>query len=153
MWGLPHNTKMKRPRKVPPTTLESRERETTVSLLVKTKCAARGERKLSQWKKCLHVASWRRVPKVKVNKEPWIMVTLFISRLIKQLVFRCWKYCGWFISIPSQAGFLVNHWPWFFFSHRGGAVSYLHHLACSSMAPQAKYLPTPGLWPTVDCCI
>lgn len=71
-------------------------------LLIKTKCAARGERNLSQWKKCLHVASWRRVPKVKVNKEPWIMVMLFISRLIKQLVFRCWKYCGWFISIPSR---------------------------------------------------
>lgn len=39
---------MKSPCKVPPTTLEGRERETSVSFLIKAKCVAKGERALSR---------------------------------------------------------------------------------------------------------
>lgn len=40
---LPQNTKIKPPCIFPPTTLEGRERETSVSFLIKAKCVARGE--------------------------------------------------------------------------------------------------------------
>lgn len=113
LWRLPHNTKMKPSRKVSPTSLEGRERETSVSLLIKAKCAVRGERELSVVaRKVFACGKLAAGSKYQAQQEPWIIVTLFSSRLIIQLMFTQMLELLWLDHFDSISSIMLVTGLW-----------------------------------------